>query len=149
MARFNLRVYGLVINDQEEILLSDERRGGISFTKFPGGGVNENEGILDALHREFREELGTDILSSSFFYFNDFYQNSAFRKEDSLVVFYYLVKIKSDFQVPKGDDLPLGSNDPSDFERFRWVPIKGFMEEILTFPLDREAMKKLIAFHLQ
>ena len=149
MARFNLRVYGLVINEQEEILLSDERRSGISFTKFPGGGVNENEGILDALHREFREELGCDILSSSFFYFNDFYQNSAFRKEDSLVVFYYLVKIKSDFQLPKGDDLPLGSNDPSDFERFRWVPLKEFMEEILTFPLDREAMKKLIAFHLQ
>lgn len=68
MARFNLRVYGLVINAQEEILLSDERRGGISFTKFPGGGVNENEGILDALHREFREELGSDILSSSFFF---------------------------------------------------------------------------------
>ena len=109
MAGFNLRVYGLVINEQQEILLSDERRGGISFTKFPGGGVNENEGILDALHREFREELGSDILSASFFYFNDFYQNSAFRKEDSLVVFYYLVKIKSDFQLPKGDDLPLGS----------------------------------------
>jgi hypothetical protein len=35
MAGFNLRVYGLVINEQEEILLSDERRGGISFTKFP------------------------------------------------------------------------------------------------------------------
>ena len=67
MAGFNLRVYGLVINEQQEILLSDERRGGISFTKFPGGGVNENEGILDALHREFREELGSDILSSSFF----------------------------------------------------------------------------------
>lgn len=97
----------------------------------------------------FEKNLDVIFCPPLFFYFNDFYQNSAFRKEDSLVVFYYLVKIKSDFQLPKGDDLPLGSNDPSDFERFRWVALKGFMEEILTFPLDREAMKKLIAFHLQ
>ena len=76
---FNLRVYALIINDKNEILLSDEYRFGKFFTKFPGGGVEFGEGILDALHREMFEELNLKIDEAIPFYFNDFHQESAFQ----------------------------------------------------------------------
>ena len=42
--KFNIRVYGLLINDRNEILVSDEFRMGVFMTKFPGGGLKFGEG---------------------------------------------------------------------------------------------------------
>ena len=67
-------MYGIVLNDKREVLVSHERRGGYEFTKFPGGGVELGEGILDALHREFKEELDAEIDTSTFFYVNEHFQ---------------------------------------------------------------------------
>ena len=39
MKRFNIRVYGILINDRNELLVSDELIKGLQFTKFPGGGL--------------------------------------------------------------------------------------------------------------
>ncbi len=36
MYKFNVRVYGLLINDRNEILISDEQEYGMQFIKFPG-----------------------------------------------------------------------------------------------------------------
>ena len=49
MIRFNQRVYGLLINESQDILISDEFRFDTYFRKFPGGGVEYGEGIIDAL----------------------------------------------------------------------------------------------------
>jgi len=49
MYQFNVRVYGLLINDRQEILISDEQEYGIQFTKFPGGGLEYGEGLTDGL----------------------------------------------------------------------------------------------------
>jgi hypothetical protein len=37
--RFNIRVYGILINPNDEVLLIHERMGDFEFTKFPGGGM--------------------------------------------------------------------------------------------------------------
>ena len=44
MYPFNVRVYGLLINDQNQILISDEQEYGMQFSKFPGGGLEYGEG---------------------------------------------------------------------------------------------------------
>ncbi|HCU44150.1 MAG TPA: NUDIX hydrolase, partial [Sphingobacterium sp.] len=49
MFPFNVRVYGILINDNNEVLISDEKTENVSFTKFPGGGLEYGEGLLDAL----------------------------------------------------------------------------------------------------
>jgi len=139
MKNFNLRVYGLIINEKQEILLSDEYRFGHFFTKFPGGGVEKGEGIIDALHREFQEELNLEIEDPTPFYFNDFYQESAFRKEDQIVSFYYLVKCDYqkincfNYKIPFFEEV----------EKQRWVKLEDLEEIDLTFPIDKMVVTKL------
>jgi mutator protein MutT len=139
MKRFNLRVYGLIINDKQEVLLSDENRFGHFFTKFPGGGVEAGEGIIEALHREFKEELDLEIKEATPFYYNDFYQESAFRKEDQIVSFYYLVKC--DLSKIKVQDYEIPFDEEG--EKQRWVAINDLNEKDLTFPIDKIVLAKL------
>ena len=134
MKRFNLRVYAIIINDNDEVLLSDERRFGNAFTKFPGGGLEWGEGLTECLEREIEEELGIDVTIGELFYVNDFFQQSAFRKDDQLLSFYYRVYTNHYNDVPVSDhSVPL----MEDGEKFRWFPIKELREEFLTFPVDK------------
>lgn len=139
-ARFNVRVYGIVINDHNEVLLSYERRNGFEFTKFPGGGVMLGEGIKEALHREFMEELGVQIESSSLFYVNDYYQASAFSQTDQLISFYYKVTLDLNKINTELTQLPLDSVDSSDFERVAWIPLNELSEQLVTFPIDKNVV---------
>jgi 8-oxo-dGTP diphosphatase len=139
MKRFNLRVYGLVINDQNEILLSDEFRFGHFFTKFPGGGVEAGEGILDALKREFIEELNLVIEEAIPFYFNDFLQESAFRKEDEVVSFYYIVQCETSKIKVENYAIPF----QEETEKQRWISVTLLNENNLTFPIDKVVVSKL------
>ncbi|RZK13557.1 MAG: NUDIX hydrolase, partial [Flavobacterium sp.] len=52
MSYFNVRVYGVLINHDNQVLISDEQSGGRTFSKFPGGGLELGEGLIDALKRE-------------------------------------------------------------------------------------------------
>lgn len=134
MKRFNLRVYAIIINDNDEVLLSDERRFGNAFTKFPGGGLEWGEGLTECLEREIEEELGIDVTIGELFYVNDFFQQSAFRKDDQLLSFYYRVYANDYNDVPVSDhSVPL----MEDGEKFRWFPIKELREEVVTFPVDK------------
>ena len=55
MGIFNIRVYALLINEKNEVLITDEFRFGKEVTKFPGGGLHWGEGTIDCLQRECRE----------------------------------------------------------------------------------------------
>ena len=139
MKRFNLRVYALIINEFNEILLSDEYRFGQFFTKFPGGGVEPKEGIEAALHRELQEELGLVVNDVSFFYFYEFHQASAF-DQSNLVAFYYLIRLqKHDF--PASD--PYQTPFEIEQEKQRWISIQKLNSEDLTFPIDKIVLDKL------
>ena len=139
MKHFNLRVYGLVINDKNEILLSDECRFGHFFTKFPGGGVEKGEGIVDALHREFQEEMNLEIKDATPFYYNDFYQESAFRKEDQVVSFYYLVQCETSKIKVENYAIPF----QEETEKQRWISVAALSSNDLTFPIDKVVVDKL------
>jgi ADP-ribose pyrophosphatase YjhB (NUDIX family) len=136
---FNLRVYALIINDQNEILLSDENRFGKFFTKFPGGGVEFGEGILDALHREMYEELNLKINEAIPFYFNDFHQESVFQVNHQIVSFYY--KVNCSFQQILIQDYTIPFKEEG--EKQRWCEIESLEIEDLTFPIDRIVLEKL------
>lgn len=136
----NIRVYGIIMNDKNQILLSDELRFGNAFTKFPGGGLEWGEGTKDCLKRELKEELGLSTEIGELFYVNDFAQLSAFRKNDQLFSFYFFVKQIDCEQIKTSNHtLPLTEEG----EKFRWVNLKELNSESVTFPIDKIVAQKL------
>ncbi len=138
--RFNIRVYGILVNDRKEVLISKERRRDFKFTKFPGGGLNWGEGSRDCIKREIREELGLEISIKNMFYLTEHFQESAFRKEDQLISIYYWIDSNEKDQIEDG----MESKDPAEEDnRFYWQMIEDLNLDQLTFPIDREVAKLL------
>src|ERR1700679_2252025 len=94
MYKFNVRVYGLLINERNELLISDEQEYGMQFTKFPGGGLEYGEGLPDGLKREFMEECNAEIEVLEHFYTTDFFVKSAFNDSQIISVYYKVINIK-------------------------------------------------------
>ena len=134
---FNIRVYGLLLNDTPTVLVTDEYRFGMEMTKFPGGGLQFGEGSMDCLKRECLEELGQEIEVVRHFYTTDYFQRSEFHKDQQLLSIYYLIRTAGPVQF-------IVSSAPFDFEReegaqsFRWVALEELKEDELTFPVDRK-----------
>ena len=140
MNSFTIRVYGLLINKNKQVLISDEFRDGFLFTKFPGGGLEFGEGISSALMREYREEMELDITVESLFYVNDHLQISAFNNQMQLISFYYFVTTNEIENLTfDAYEIPLKKNG----EKQRWYPINNHLEDLLTFPLDKIVASKL------
>ncbi|KAA3650644.1 MAG: NUDIX domain-containing protein [Bacteroidetes bacterium] len=144
--RFNIRVYGILIKDRKEVLISKEKRFGKSFTKFPGGGLEWGEGLIDCLKREFKEELGIDITIEKHLYTCDFFQESAFRKGDQLVSVYYKVNSQQIQQIENGfKALDLEINESN---HFYWLPLENLTEDDVTYPIDKLIVKNYLELSL-
>lgn len=148
MALFNVRVYGLLLDAQNRLLVSDEYIRGEFFTKLPGGGLEFGEGTRDGLAREFMEETGITVTVGAHLYTTDFFQISAFNKKDQIISIYYMVtstecdKIKTseknfDFSPAQIED------KKGTFESFRWVNFENLNEETMSLPIDKVAIQIL------
>lgn len=137
MPRFNIRVYGICINERREVLLSDEFYRDLHFTKFPGGGLEFGEGTIDCLKREFREEFNLEIEVGELFYLTDFFQVSAFSETDQVISIYYLIRadlhtLDELIRTHSGDEI------------LHWVKLSELKEELLTFPIDKLVARQII-----
>lgn len=143
MYQFNVRVYGLLINDRNEILISDEQEYGMRFAKFPGGGLEHGEGLIDGLKREFVEECSAEIEVISHFYTTDFYVKSAFN-DSQIISVYYLVKNIAPLNLVF-KTLPFDFDGEGDvLQSFRWIDTAKLQENDVTFPIDKHVVKLLI-----
>lgn len=141
---FVIRVYGLILNEKKEVLITDEFQLGMKMTKFPGGGLEFGEGTIDCLKREMREECyGQEIQNIKHFYTTDFYQKALFYENHQLLSIYYLAELKPPLKFNIAEK-------PFQFEKmengnqsFRWVKINDLKEEELSFPIDKFVTKKL------
>lgn len=140
MFLFNVRVYGLLINEKEQVLLSDEEHEGVYLTKFPGGGLEYGEGLIDALKREFFEECGFQIEVKDHLYTTDFFEKSAFN-ESQIISIYYLVKPLSPVQLASSE-LPFDFPEGSKFRQaFRWRNLHALQSSDVTFLTDKKAIE--------
>ncbi|MHB1179212.1 MAG: NUDIX domain-containing protein [Daejeonella sp.] len=142
MYKFNVRVYGLLINDNNEVLLSDEEESGFRFSKFPGGGLEYGEGLLDALKREFVEECNTEVEILGHFYTTDFFIQSVFN-DSQIISVYYLVRPVSELILNFKDKI-FDFDEEGDFlQAFRWMNIEDLSMEDVTFPTDQKVIELL------
>jgi 8-oxo-dGTP diphosphatase len=145
-----IRVYGILINDQQQILVSDELIRGMKITKFCGGGLEEGEGTRDCLAREFMEEMNLKVEVGEHIYTTDFFQPSAFREGDQIMSIYYKVKPLEPITAPLRS-IPFDFDEremkiyeqEKEIETFRFIPKQEFTEDCLTLPIDKIVVKMI------
>ena len=142
--RFNIRVYGLIVQE-DQILLTDEFRLGMYMTKFPGGGLEFGEGTMDCLKRECMEELGQEVEIIGHFYTTDFYQPSLYLPDQyQMLSIYYRAKLigeRSFKTTEKVNDFP-----PVDgAQAFRWLPLREIHPDMFTLPIDKVVVSMLLS----
>jgi ADP-ribose pyrophosphatase YjhB (NUDIX family) len=143
ITRFNVRVYGVIFSeDRQRILVSDEFRFGKAFTKFPGGGLEFGEGVLDALKREFQEEMNLEVTDASLFYVNEKFQDSAFSKNEQLLSIYYKIE-EYQGELPTISVIKFDFEEVEEAQSFRWLEISALTEEEFTFPVDKVICRKI------
>lgn len=141
---FNVRVYGILINEKKQLLLSDEFIRGNYYTKFPGGGLELGEGTRECLRREFQEEMNLQVEVGEHLYTTDFYQQSAFNPEHQIISVYYFTKplepitfslTQKEFDFTN-EQLKI-YEETSAIETFRFVNLSAFSEKDVSLPIDK------------
>lgn len=141
---FNVRVYGILINDLKQVLVSDELIRGNYYTKFCGGGLEFGEGTRDCLKREFMEEMTLHVEVGEHIYTTDFYQQSAFNPAHQIISIYYYVNPLEEITFPlrsspfQFDETELERyNESGETETFRFIDWNDFNPDRLHLPIDK------------
>ncbi|MBC7947024.1 MAG: NUDIX domain-containing protein [Chitinophagaceae bacterium] len=144
MNKFNLRVYGILINEKRQVLVSDEFIRGGYYTKFPGGGLEFGEGTRDCLKREFMEEMSLKVEVGEHIYTTDYFQMSAFNPEHQIISIYYYARALEPITAPLRDKLfdfdaeQLAIYEKTnEIETFRFIDWDKFSGESVTLPIDK------------
>lgn len=141
---FNLRVYGILITEKKQVLVSDELIRGNYYTKFPGGGLEFGEGTRSCLKREFMEEMKLEVEIGEHIYTTDYFQMSAFNPEHQIISIYYFVKAPEEIKAPLRDK-PFDFDErqmkvyeaTNETETFRLIEWKDFSVDSVTLPIDK------------
>ena len=147
---FNIRVYGILINENKQVLVSDEYIRGDYITKFPGGGLEFGEGTRDCLKREFMEEMSLHVRVGDHLYTTDYFQKSAFNPDHQIVSIYYYAHPLEAIKVPLRtkpfdfDEQQLAVYaEKKETETFRFINWDDFSEASVHLPIDKVVAKLL------
>ncbi len=136
----NLRVYGVIVDKQFKVLVSDEYHLDMYMTKFPGGAMEFGEGTVDCLKREIIEEIGEEIEIVDHLYTTDFFQTVLFNDKMQLVNIYYLARFVDEGSVictdKKYDFDPVNGS-----QSFRWIDFNDLNQDIFTLPIDKKVVE--------
>jgi len=144
MQYFNIRVYGILINNRKQVLVSDELIRGSYITKFPGGGLEFGEGTRDCLQREFMEEMNLKVEIENHIYTTDHFQMSAFNPEHQIISIYYKAKALEEIKAPlREKEFDFDEQQlriyaiTGETETFRFIDWENFSAESVTLPIDK------------
>jgi len=139
---FNIRVYGILITQNREVVVSDEFIRGGYFTKFPGGGLEFGEGTRECLRRELMEEMNLNVEVGDHIYTTDYFQMSAFNPTHQILSIYYYIHpkeyINTVFKQTPFDFTPDQTANPNgEAEVFRLISLDEFDEKSVSLPIDK------------
>lgn len=142
--KYTLRVYGFLFDSENRVLISREYFKGKYMFKFPGGGMEMGEGTIDALIREFQEELNVEIRVKDHIYTTDFHTLSSFDSDFQVVSIYYLVELTN----ASCEELVVSEEKHSETkkESFQWFKLTELNEDSFTFNTEKRAFEALQAF---
>lgn len=124
-----VKVVGAIIeNEQHEVLcaLRSNEMALPNLWEFPGGKVEKDENLQEALEREIQEELDCSIEAKSVFHTN-------VHEYDSFIIELICVHAS----------LTSGEPKPSEHAKLLWLP-KGHLESLVWAPADIPAVEALI-----
>lgn len=132
--KINVRVYAAIIKDRKVLALHEEYVGE-NLIKFPGGGLEYGEGVLECVQRELEEELNIKVKNIEHLYTQEDFLVSKFRSNEQLITIYYLAEMM--------DENELLIMDPC-IEKTEWVSL-DIEENPFILPIDNvvfEILKK-------
>lgn len=140
---FVIRVYGFIINDDHEILIAEEFHYDTFMRKFPGGGLEHGEGIVDCLRRELKEELGFNLSILEQVFITPTFVTSAFNNSAQVIGVYFRVRpVEEMISLYRENSLPPTENG---VEIFKWISIDALSKSDFTFTTDQDAFEYLVS----
>ena len=131
---FNIRVYGILIGENKQVLVSDELIRGGYYTKFP----------------EFKEEMDLDVRVGDHIYTTDYFQMSAFNPQHQIISIYYFAHALEPIKAPLRlkpfdfDEQQLAMyKEKGETETFRFIDWNDFSEESVSLPIDKIVARML------
>lgn len=130
--KINVRVYAMILKNGEVLVLHEEYVGE-QLMKFPGGGLELGESVLECVQRELEEELNIKVKNIQHLYTQEDFLVSKFRNNEQLLSIYYLAEM-----VDENELLIL---DPC-IEKIEWVSLNT-EENPFPLPIDKVAFDVL------
>ena len=130
--KINVRVYATILKDGKVLALHEEYVGQ-HLLKFPGGGLEFGESVLECVQRELAEELNITVKNIEHLYTQEDFLVSKFRDNEQLLSIYYLVEIV--------DETELLIMDPC-IEKIEWISLNA-EENPFLLPIDKVAFEVL------
>ena len=134
--KINVRVYAMILKNGKVLVLHEEYVGE-QLMKFPGGGLELGESVLECVQRELEEELNIKVKNIQHLYTQEDFLVSKFRNNEQLLSIYYLAEM-----VDENELLIL---DPC-IEKIEWVSLNT-EENPFPLPIDKvsfDVLKKRI-----
>ena len=123
----SIRAVAIVIKDTN-ILLIWRKSQGKEYYVFPGGGVEENETVEQAVLREVKEETTLGVKIDKLLYHHHYIN-------DSDQYFYLCSYLSGKPTLGDGNEKEAMSKDPADFYQPIWIEIHR-LKELLVYPLE-------------
>lgn len=124
--KINVRVYATIVKDNKVLVLHEEYVGE-QLMKFPGGGLEFGESVLECVQRELDEELNIKVKNIEHLYTQEDFLVSKFRNSEQLLTIYYLAEMI--------DENELLIMDPC-IEKIEWVSLET-EENPFPLPIDK------------
>lgn len=124
--KINVRVYATIVKDKKVLVLHEEYVGE-QLMKFPGGGLEFGESVLECVQRELDEELNIKVKNIEHLYTQEDFLVSKFRNSEQLLTIYYLAEMI--------DENELLIMDPC-IEKIEWVSLET-EENPFPLPIDK------------